>query len=148
MDQSTQNFFRSRIDARVAEIVAELDAASDSTKPIAPDVSVGRLSRLDSMQMQQMALAGKRRLEEQRVRLHEACRRIEAGTYGRCLRCDHDIAIERLQHQPDAVMCMPCLNAVTASKRGGRVGEGSDRSHPGFGRTEQLSIGAFTRRRR
>lgn len=116
MDQSTQDSFRVLIGARLAEIETELSATSDSTKPIAPDVSVGRLSRLDSMQMQQMALAGKRRLEEQRARLHEAVRRIDAGTYGRCARCDEDIAIERLQHQPDAVMCMPCLQALAPKK--------------------------------
>jgi len=69
------------------------------------------------MQMQQMALAGKRRLEDQRARLHEARRRIESGTFGRCLHCGNDIALERLQHQPDATTCMPCLNALTANKR-------------------------------
>jgi len=68
------------------------------------------------MQMQQMALAGKRRLEEQRGRLHEARRRIEAGTFGACLRCGGDIALERLQLQPDAVTCMPCLNALNPRK--------------------------------
>ena len=77
MDAATQASFRSRIEARLAEIEVELAAVHESIQPIAPDVSVGRLSRLDSMQMQQMALAGKRRLEEQRSRLHEAARRVE-----------------------------------------------------------------------
>lgn len=113
MDQTTQESFRFVIDARLAEIEAELIATSDSTKPIAPDVSVGRLSRLDSMQMQQMALAGKRRLEEQRGRLHEARRRIDTGTFGRCLHCGGDIAEERLQLQPDAVTCIPCLSSIS-----------------------------------
>jgi DnaK suppressor protein len=116
MDQTSQESFRTVIDNRLSEIEAELNATGDSTKPIAPDVSVGRLSRLDSMQMQQMALAGKRRLAEQRGRLHEARRRIEDGTFGRCLHCGNDIAIERLQHQPDAVTCMPCLVALTPKK--------------------------------
>ncbi len=112
MDQITQESFRSVIDARLAEIEAELNATSDSTKPIAPDVSVGRLSRLDSMQMQQMALASKRRLEEQRARLHEGRGRIDSGTFGRCLRCGNDIALKRLQLQPDAVACIPCLSSI------------------------------------
>jgi DnaK suppressor protein len=116
MDQPTQESFRPVIDARLADIETELDVTTDSTKPIAPDVSVGRLSRLDSMQMQQMALAGKRRLEEQRARLHEARRRIDSGTFGRCLQCGNDISIERLQYQPDAVTCMPCLQALAAKK--------------------------------
>lgn len=117
MDRLIQETFRAVIDLRLAEIEIELGAAADSTKPIAPDVSVGRLSRLDSMQMQQMALAGKRRLEDQRTRLHEARRRIDAGGFGRCVQCDGDIAIERLQHQPEAVMCMPCLSVLKPKPR-------------------------------
>jgi DnaK suppressor protein len=109
MDKPEQEKFRPLIEARLTEIESELAAAADNIKPIAPDAAVGRLSRMDAMQMQQMALAGKRRLEEQRGRLHEALRRIEAGDYGRCLRCGEDIATERLQYQPDAVVCMPCL---------------------------------------
>jgi DnaK suppressor protein len=116
MDQATQESFRPVIDRRLADIDVELEAAVDSTKPIAPDDSVGRLSRLDSIQMQQMALAGKRRLEEERGRLHEARRRIDGGNYGQCHRCGGDIALERLQHQPDAVMCMPCLSALMPKK--------------------------------
>jgi DnaK suppressor protein len=116
MEPSTQETFRPLIDSRLAEIEAELAAASESTKPIEPDVAVGRLSRIDSMQMQQMALAGKRRLEEERARLNEALRRIDTGSYGRCQNCGGDIALERLQHQPDAAMCMPCLSAMTAKR--------------------------------
>ena len=116
MDQITQDTFRARIDARLAEIEVEIGTMLDSTKPIAPDPSIGRISRLDSIQMQQMALAGKRRLEDQRGRLHEARRQIDAGNYGSCLRCGRDIALERLQHQPDAVTCMPCLTTHSSGK--------------------------------
>lgn len=117
MDQATQDSFRAVINTRLAEIEIELSTQADSIKPISPDVSVGRLSRLDSIQMQQMALAAKRRLEEQRGRLHEARQRIDTGAFGRCPRCGGDIAMERLQLQPDAVMCMPCLNALTPKGR-------------------------------
>jgi DnaK suppressor protein len=110
MQPTDQEHFRPVIQRRLAEIAAEFLAGADSTAAIAPDAAIGRLSRLDSMQMQQMALAGKRRLEEERARLQEAERRIGAGTYGRCLRCGEDMAFERLEYQPDAVSCVRCLN--------------------------------------
>lgn len=110
MDQSEQARFRPLVQARLDAIGQELEALTGDTEAIAPDASIGRLSRLDSMQMQQMALAGKRRLEEERARLHEAMRRIDAGNYGRCQICGGDIALERLEFQPDAVTCVPCLN--------------------------------------
>jgi DnaK suppressor protein len=110
MDQITQDKFRPFITRRLEEIAAELAMQEESTQPVSPDVSIGRLSRLDSMQAQQIALAGKRRLEDERGRLHEAMRRIETGSYGHCLLCRSDIATERLENQPDAVTCVPCLN--------------------------------------
>ena len=108
MEADQQSVFRPFIEARLAEIEKELAAMADSTEVIAPDVSIGRLSRLDSMQHQQMALAGKQRHEEERTRLVAAEFRIDEGTYGSCLHCGNDIATERLEYQPDAITCVPC----------------------------------------
>ena len=108
MDVARQNVFRPFITARLAEIEKELAVMTDSTEVIAPDVSIGRLSRLDAMQHQQMALAGKQRHEEERARLVAAEFRIDEGTYGGCLLCGNDIAVERLEYQPDAVRCVTC----------------------------------------
>lgn len=110
MHPSEQERFRPIIAARLAALDMELHALDEECRTIAPDVSIGRLSRLDSMQHQQMALAGKRRLEEERGRLREAERRIIQGMYGRCLLCGKDIAEVRLEHQPDAVTCVPCMS--------------------------------------
>ena len=109
MEKDAQESFRAVVQKRLDVIEAELKDTAENTAAIPPDVSIGRLSRLDSMQMQQMALAGKRRLEEERARLQEALHRIDTGAYGRCLLCGQDIAIERLEYQPDAVTCVPCM---------------------------------------
>ena len=109
MDNDQQITFRPFISARLEVIEAELQGLAEDTVAISPDVSIGRLSRLDSMQQQQMALANKRRLEDERNPLFGAQRRIDAGSYGHCLLCHQDIARERLEYQPDAVMCVPCL---------------------------------------
>lgn len=109
MDRATQETFRPVIDQRLAEIVEAL-AADSGTEAVSPDKAIGRLSRLDSMQMQQMALAGKRRLEDERSRLKEALQRVEKGTFGSCAFCRQDIARERLEYQPDAISCVPCLD--------------------------------------
>ncbi len=109
MEPIRQGNFRPLIEKRLAEIADELAANKESTDAVSPDKSIGRLSRLDSMQMQQMALASKRRLEDEMTRLRGALRRIDQGRYGRCQLCGKDIAIERLEYQPDAVSCVPCL---------------------------------------
>ena len=109
MSPEKQSGFRTVIDARLKEVAEEIGDLESETEAVSPDVSIGRLSRLDSMQHQQIALASKRRLEDERNRLLEALRRIDTGSYGRCLLCGSDIAPERLEIQPDAVSCVPCM---------------------------------------
>jgi len=40
--------------------------------------------------------------------VESALRRIEAGTYGRCLRCHSALERARLEILPHAALCMPC----------------------------------------
>ena len=108
MDTSQQEHFQKIISDRFVAIEAELKGLEQGTEVISPDVSIGRLSRLDAMQHQQIALANKRRCEEERGRLHEAERRLRDGTFGTYIRCEGSIAVERLEIQPDAVTCVPC----------------------------------------
>ena len=75
---------------------------------ISPDVSIGRLSRLDSMQMQEVAKEADRRREERIGRLELALEQLDAGTYGRCEGCGEDIAFERLRSSPEATRCSSC----------------------------------------
>ena len=100
MDTSQQEHFQKIISDRFVAIEAELKGLEQGTEVISPDVSIGRLSRLDAMQHQQIALANKRRCEAER--------RLRDGTFGTCLRCQGSIAVERLEIQPDAVTCVPC----------------------------------------
>ena len=109
MDKSKQESYRAHVENRITEVELEIVQLAEDTEAISPDVSIGRLSRMDSMQQQQLALANKRRHEEERNRLHEALRRIETGAFGHCLLCHQDIDHERLVYQPDAVTCVPCL---------------------------------------
>ena len=96
------------IDARMRELTELLATESEDTKPVAPDVAIGRLSRLDSMQMQQMALEQKRSQESELQKLKEALKRMENGSYGICMMCRQSIALARLEAQPDAMLCIHC----------------------------------------
>lgn len=108
MTREKQETFRSLIEERMREAAAEIAQSDEDVKPISPDVSIGRLSRMDSMQMQQMALEARRRQQMLLVRLEEAMKRLDQGVFGSCLQCGADIAEDRLRYQPDAVLCMNC----------------------------------------
>lgn len=108
MSPEDKQYFRKLIEQRLAELETSQEQAGDETKAIEPDVSIGRLSRLDSMQMQQMALEAKRRRDGEAQKLRQALKRVDAGTYGVCLFCRQPIQRERLEVQLDAVACIRC----------------------------------------
>ncbi len=72
----------------------------------------GRLTRMDAMQAQAMASAGRERARREMQRIDAALRRLEAGEYGDCLRCEEPIDPRRLIADPAATLCIDCAEAA------------------------------------
>jgi len=70
--------------------------------------SVGRLSRMDAMQAQQMALEVERRRKNSLIQIDLALKRIENDDYGYCKVCDEEIVIGRLSIDPTITKCVKC----------------------------------------
>ena len=90
------------------ELQAAIDANADSTAPVELDSSIGRLSRMDAIQSQQIALELKTRQQQSLFRVQNAIKAILRGKYGLCRRCGQPISLERLEAAPDAVVCVNC----------------------------------------
>ncbi|MEQ8442120.1 MAG: TraR/DksA family transcriptional regulator [Alphaproteobacteria bacterium] len=103
--------FRQKLEARLDELSA-LDAVTkDARAPVTLDQqSVGRLSRMDAMQGQAMALATEQRRKAEAVRIRDALQRIEDGDYGYCTICDEDIPLKRLELDPATPVCVDCVS--------------------------------------
>ncbi len=100
--------YSQRIHSLYNEIQEDLQQENEGVKVVELDTSIGRLSRMDAMQDQQMALELRRRKEQQLIRLESAMARIKKGTFGACARCRKPIHEERLDIQPDAILCIEC----------------------------------------
>ncbi len=70
---------------------------------------VGRLSRMDAMQVQQMALESSRRRQHQLLKIEGALSRIKSGEYGYCFICGEEIVAQRLVVDPTSTRCMVCV---------------------------------------
>ncbi|MFC3101181.1 TraR/DksA C4-type zinc finger protein [Altererythrobacter lauratis] len=104
--------FRELLERRLAEIAEEDRLSAGDRGPVALDQeSVGRLSRIDAMQMQAMALAQQRRRATERIAIHSALERIEGGEFGFCLSCGDAIAEARLRLNPTVVKCLGCASS-------------------------------------
>lgn len=101
--------FRQLLDAQQQELLAISASAQTSTQPVTLDqASVGRLSRMDAMQGQAMAVEAQRRREIQLQRIRAALARMQRGEYGLCTGCDEEIALRRLETDPAAPLCIAC----------------------------------------
>lgn len=100
-----------------AELISQVAAAGSAAAPVVLDQAmVGRLSRMDAMQHQEIAKAQQRRAE---ARLRQVERKIRAydqgdDNFGLCGDCLEPIPAARLAELPDAELCVSCLQERAA----------------------------------
>ncbi len=113
MDEQSLNTFREKILQELEALSAANEEAESATRPVELDKqSVGRLSRMDAMQGQAMALATKERKQKRLIQLKAALMRIDEDNFGYCQGCDEPINLRRLAIEPTTLFCLEC-----ASKR-------------------------------
>jgi DnaK suppressor protein len=106
---------RQTLKQRLDELRQSSASTADSRKPVALDqASVGRLSRMDAMQMQAMAQAAERMRVRDIARVEAALERLDAGEFGYCVTCGEKIGEKRLATDPIIPTCITC--ATTASR--------------------------------
>jgi DnaK suppressor protein len=104
---------RERVLARRAELLRQADASEDARRPVALDqTTIGRLSRVDAMRQQAMALEAERRRAAELARIASALRRIEEDEYGYCVSCGEEIAPQRLDLDPTVPTCIKCARSA------------------------------------
>lgn len=108
MTKERLEHFRDLLTKLQREIEEGLTSNTQETDVVELDTAIGRLSRMDAMQNQQMALELKRRQEARLQRVKRSLKSIDQGKYGVCGKCKKPIDESRLQVQPDAVMCVRC----------------------------------------
>jgi DnaK suppressor protein len=100
---------RTQLAARLEELRATSEQTRQDRAPVELDqTSVGRLSRMDSLQAQAMALAADKRRHDEMKRIEAALHRIDEGEYGYCVSCGEEIGAARLATAPTAPTCIKC----------------------------------------
>jgi DnaK suppressor protein len=89
--------------------VSELSRQASSTVEL-DQTRVGRLSRIDAMQMQEMSKATDVRRSGELRRVTVALARIDSGDYGYCVECGETIPAARLKVDMAATRCVPCAS--------------------------------------
>ncbi|MGM0430813.1 MAG: TraR/DksA family transcriptional regulator [Pseudomonadota bacterium] len=111
MDANQIEAFKKQLEEQKQQLLESEEASKDDTKPVELDQqSIGRLSRMDAMQQQQMYQEQARRRKVHLQKIEGALRRIESGEFGECFVCGEDISLKRLQFDPAQTRCIDCQN--------------------------------------
>ena len=108
MSETNTARYVARIQEALTELQQHIAGLGSVTQPVSPDNSIGRLSRLEAMQSQQMALAGRQKAELQLTRLQRRLTQVNDPLFGCCQVCEEPIAWRRLEALPDADTCVRC----------------------------------------
>lgn len=115
LSPETQAAFEPVLRERERSVLEQLVTNSDSSTPPSLDEEIGRLTRMDALQQQQMALHARRRLEIALQQIRGALVRIEEGTFGACALCRTDLPSGRLDLVPETPFCVPCQERLEKS---------------------------------
>lgn len=90
------------------ELQAFVSASEERSRPVSLDEPIGRLSRVDAMQQQQM-MDAQRQLAAARLRaVAAALARIDDDRFGECAACGEEIDRRRLRVRPESAVCLAC----------------------------------------
>jgi len=100
---------RTALERQLTRLQRSMRVTEQAVEPVQLDQSaVGRLSRIDSLQSQSLAQNLQQRERVQLAQIEGALRRIEDGTYGRCMECGGEQPFGRLYVVPESPSCAAC----------------------------------------
>ena len=108
VEEEKINQCKARLEELAGEIEGYLSSSESSAAAVAPDKGLGRLSRMEAMQDQQLVLEMRRRKKRQKLEVLNALARIEEGRYGKCSLCGKEISFDRLEAFPEVQTCVSC----------------------------------------
>lgn len=100
---------RCEIARQLAKLERSMRVTDEGLRPVELDPgAVGRLSRIDELQNQELTKNLREREQLKLGGLLQALRRLEAGEYGLCTECGGEIDVDRLLVFPETPTCVAC----------------------------------------
>jgi len=110
MTKSERISIKEKIEFDIKKLELQIAILKEKTEPVAPDCSLGRLTREEALNEQMM---NKRVLNEAMLtltRLNNALKRVNHELFGVCIVCEEEINIERMLVRPESVRCVNCAS--------------------------------------
>jgi DnaK suppressor protein len=88
-----------------------LERSKEGARPVELSEPIGRLTRMDAIQQQQMTKANRGAYERKLRQVLAALELLRKQEYGFCRVCEEPIGYPRLKARPEAPFCLRCQDA-------------------------------------
>lgn len=109
-EQQLQDFHQRLLNAK-SDTEAILDQTVGDSKPVDMELPIGRLTRIDAIQMQAMAQMNRHQLEIRLKQIDASLQAFAQGTYGICRHCKGPVHLGRLEVLPETPFCVDCQDS-------------------------------------
>ncbi len=99
---------KQRLESEIVKTKKKIVELKELTKPIAPDVAYGRVSRMDAINNKSVVESSLRQAEEKLRNLNRVLSRIHDKDFGLCLKCRKAIPAGRIMIRPESLHCVNC----------------------------------------
>lgn len=99
---------KEKIQAAIYKAEADIESAKEAVKPISPENSIGRVSRMDAINNKSVAEAALRTTKRKLNNLQKALAKIDDPNFGKCSNCKNYIQEARLMYMPESTECVRC----------------------------------------
>lgn len=80
----------------------------EMTRPVAPDVAIGRVSRMDAINNKAVTESALRQAQEKLNKLKYVLSNIGSEDFGICMKCKTQIPVGRMLIRPESIYCVNC----------------------------------------
>ncbi len=108
MNEEKRTQLKKKIDNEIKKTILSLEEYKQLTKPIKPENSIGRVSRMDAINNKSVIEAALRNLEEKLKKLKFIKTQVYNNDFGICVRCNQEIPIGRMLIVPESRFCVNC----------------------------------------
>jgi DnaK suppressor protein len=108
MDQDSIDKIKNQLSKEVAETKLKISKYKELSKPIPPENSIGRVSRMDAINNKSVVEAALREAENKLKQLEIINKKIGDSDFGICKSCKDKIPFGRLIIRPHSQLCVKC----------------------------------------
>lgn len=108
MDLEVKQEIKEQIQRQLQELRQEIASMEERVQTVDLDQPIGRLSRMDSLANQGIAMSSLNKARARLTRLEMALNEVDGEEFGFCRECGEEIALQRIRALPESTLCIHC----------------------------------------